>query len=273
LRKFITELQYVLERFEFGTIIGRVKPVFTMRVTQTTDETSESAVVRQVMIVDDDRTTVDHLSNLLTEAGYSFATVNSGRAALQQINAQQTADLVLLDITLPDMHGLELLRRLRERSFVPIIVIVDENLERSKVAALEMGADDVMINPFSGEELIARIGALFRRIQLTPPAETLIAVRQLELDMTRRLAVLKERKLHLTPIEYGILATLMQLAGTVITHDDLLKAVWGDTYDGGYSVLRVNISRLRQKLEENPRQPSYIVTVPGQGYIMPTHHL
>ncbi|MBC8100788.1 MAG: response regulator transcription factor, partial [Armatimonadetes bacterium] len=154
--------------------------------------------------------------------------------------------------------------------FLPVIVISGYGKDRDRVLALEAGADDYMQKPFSPDELIARVRALLRRVEWTPKPETQMVVRRLELDMPRRQATIRGRKLHLTPIEYGILALLMRKSGKVVTHDDLLRAVWGDQYRGDYSVLRVNISRLRQKLEENPRRPSYIVTVPGEGYWMPT---
>ena len=119
------------------------------------------------------------------------------------------------------------------------------------------------------DELVARVRALLRRVDWTPEPQTQLVVRQLELDMPRRQASIANKRLHLTPIEYGILVTLMRYSGSTITHQDLLMAVWGESYGGDYSVLRVNISRLRLKLEENPRFPRYIVTVPGQGYTMP----
>ncbi len=222
----------------------------------------------QILIVEDDENTAEVVSVLLADAGYHPVAVGYGMAALNEINSLNP-DLVLLDINLPDMNGLEVLRSVRTKSFLPMIVISGQGGERDKVLALEAGADDYLAKPFSPEELLARVKALLRRVEWTPKAETRVIVRQLELDMPRRQAFIRGKKLHLTPIEYGILVTLMRNVGQIITHDDMLRAVWGEQYNGDYSVLRVNISRLRQKLEENPRRPQYICTVPGQGYWMP----
>jgi two-component system KDP operon response regulator KdpE len=222
----------------------------------------------QILIVEDDDDTSEMVCSLLSEAGYTPVAVTRGDEALHEI-ANQLPDLVLLDINLPDVDGLDILRAVREQSFLPMIVISGNYRDRDKVMALEAGADDFLSKPFSPEELIARVKALLRRIEWTPKPETKLVVRQLELDIPRRYATIRGRKLHLTPIEYGILVTLMRKAGDIITHDELLQHVWGDTYTGDHSVLRVNISRLRQKLEDNPRRPAYIVTVPGQGYRMP----
>jgi two-component system KDP operon response regulator KdpE len=151
-----------------------------------------------------------------------------------------------------------------------MIVLSGHTQERDKVVALEAGADDYMDKPFSPEELVARVGALLRRVRWTPPMEPRMSLRNLELDLARRHATIRGKKLLLTPTEYDILVVLMRNAGETVTHDELLRAVWGEKFEGDYSVLRVNISRLRQKLEENPRYPTYIVTVAGQGYTMPT---
>jgi DNA-binding response OmpR family regulator len=223
----------------------------------------------QVLIVEDDDNTAEVMQTLLKDVGYRATAVESGNAALQEIT-QTVPDLVLLDLNLPDMNGLEVLRAVRMHSFLPMIVVSGAGRDRDRVLALEAGADDYMAKPFSPDELVARVRALLRRVEWTPKPETRLQVRRLEIDMPRRQASIRGKRLHLTPIEYGILAMLMRKAGKVVTHDDLLRAVWGDTYRGDYSVLRVNISRLRQKVEENPRRPTYIVTVPGQGYWMPT---
>ncbi len=223
----------------------------------------------QILIVEDDLDTAEVVAALLETAGYSTVSVETGSTALEEIQ-NSSPDLVLLDLHLPDIDGFDVLRQVREHSFLPLIILSGFSQERDKVTALEAGADDFMSKPFSPEELVARVGALLRRVKWTPIPEPRLVVRQLELDLARRQAVLRGRKLRLTPIEYGILATLMRSAGQIVSHDDLLRTVWGEQYEGDFSVLRVNISRLRQKLEENPRHPTYIVTVPGQGYTMPT---
>ncbi len=227
---------------------------------------------RQILIVEDDEDTAEVVSTLLNDAGYNTVSVERGQQALSEI-ASTAPDLVLLDLNLPDIHGLDVLKEVRTHSFMPMIVVSGFTREKDKVIALEAGADDYLSKPFSPEELIARVGALLRRIDWTPQPETKLIVRQLELDIPRRQAMIRGQRLHLTPIEYGILVTMMRNAGQLVTHDDLLRGVWGEQYEGDYSVLRVNISRLRQKIEQNARHPTYIVTVPGQGYRMPTERL
>jgi two-component system, OmpR family, KDP operon response regulator KdpE len=222
-----------------------------------------------ILIVEDDEDTAEVVSTVLSSAGFKTVAVGKGQAAIDEINTAMP-DLVLLDLNLPDIHGLDLLRSVRSYSLLPMIVLSGYGKDRDRVHALESGADDYMSKPFSPEELIARVRALLRRVEWTPRSETYLQVRNLELDVARRHAKIRGKPLHLTPIEYGILVILMRNAGQVVDHDELLHAVWGETYGGDYSVLRVNVSRLRQKLEENPRRPQYIVTAPGQGYWMPT---
>lgn len=225
---------------------------------------------RQILIVEDDDDTAEMVSTLLKDEGFSPSTVATGKSALEIIS-QSPPNLVLLDLDLPDIDGLEVLRRARERSSVPVIVISGFNKESDKVIALEAGADDYIGKPFSTEELVARIQALLRRVAWTPQTETRLVINQLELDILQRQARINGRNLDLTPVEYGLLITLMRNAGTTLSHEELLRSVWGNGYEGDYSVLRVNISRLRQKLKESSRHPTYIITVPGEGYRMPAH--
>lgn len=223
----------------------------------------------QILIVEDDDDTAEVIDTLMRDLGYETHIVENGEQALNALSVSMP-DLVLLDLNLPDINGLDILRQVRSHSHMPMIVISGFGKDRDRVVALEVGADDFLSKPFSPDELIARVRALLRRVEWTPKVETKLVVRRLELDMPRRQATIRGRRLHLTPIEYSILALLMRRAGKVVTHEDLIHAVWGDDATGDFSVLRVNISRLRQKLEENPRSPTYIVTVPGQGYWMPT---
>lgn len=226
---------------------------------------------QNILIVEDDEDTAEVVCTLLQDAGFRATAVAFGEVAVAEI-LNQTPHLVLLDLHLPDIPGIEVLRSVREHSSLPMIVLSGYGKDRDRVLALEAGADDYVAKPFSPEELVARVRALLRRVvDWSPKHETQLAVRQLELDIHRRQASIRGRRLHLTPIEYGILFMLMRHAGEVVTHDDLLSHVWGDQYTGDYSVLRVNISRLRQKLEDVPRRPAYIVTVPGQGYWMPVN--
>lgn len=221
----------------------------------------------KIMIVEDDDDTTQVVTLLLETAGYTTQSVDNAEAALAEITATPP-DLVLLDMQLPDMHGIELLKQVRENSSLPLIVLSGHTHERDKVVALEAGADDYMDKPFSPEELVARVGALLRRVRWSPSMEPKLTLRNLELDLARRKATIRGKKLDLTPTEYDILVILMRNVGQTISHDELLRSVWGDKFEGDYSVLRVNISRLRNKLEENPRFPTYILTVAGQGYSM-----
>lgn len=227
---------------------------------------------RRVLVVEDDGDTAEVVVTLLNEAGFHAVAVEDGYSALSNVAASEP-DLILLDLNLPDIPGMEVLRQVRSQSFLPLIVVSGYGRDRDRVTALDAGADDYVAKPFSPEELVARVNALLRRVDWMPQQETRLVVRQLELDIPRRQAYIQGHRLHLTPIEYGIILALMRSAGQVVTHDELLRIVWGEQYEGDYSVLRVNISRLRQKLEPTPRHPSYIVTVPGQGYRMPVERL
>lgn len=222
---------------------------------------------QRILIVEDDEETAEVVAFFLEDAGYGVITVNSGRAALATIETSDL-DLVLLDISLPDMNGRDILKTVRLNSFLPVIVLSGHSRVSDRVDALNLGADDYVVKPFIPEELIARVRVLLRRVDWAP--ETTLKVRQLDIDVANHRVFLNDKELHLTPIEYGILVTLMRRAGEIVKHEDLLSTVWGEEYKDDQAVLRVNISRLRAKVEPDQRRPEYILTVPGQGYWIPT---
>lgn len=227
-----------------------------------------SEALPRILVVEDEADTAEVICTLLHNAGYEATAVESGEEALQSMS--QNYDLVVLDIKLPDMSGLEVLRRARNESYdQPMIILSGYGTGVDRVAALEGGADDYLSKPFSPEELVARIKAIRRRVEWSPRPSTRLAVRQLELDVARRIAIVRGKRVNLTPIEFAILAHLMRNAGNVVTHEELSRSVWGENFGSDYRVLRVNISRLRQKIEEKDREPTYIITVPNVGYYIP----
>ncbi len=218
-----------------------------------------------ILVVEDDEDTAEVVASLLENEGYKVTTSGNGNQALEEINKGK-ADLILLDIDLPDSNGIEILEQARLDSQLPMIMLSGYGKEVDRVRSLENGADDYIAKPFIAEELLARIRALLRRVNWGPMASTKFRVRDLLLDLPRRQISIQGQHLLLTPIEYGILVILMKNAGRVVGHRELMDAVWGENYSDDFSVLRVNISRLRSKLEIDPRQPNYILTVAGKGY-------
>ena len=223
---------------------------------------------QRILIVEDDPDNAEIYSAMLEVEGYEVVAVDCGEDALDAIKEKEP-DLILLDVNLPDINGIDVLKTLRANSIAPTIVYSGYGKGKQSVTALNAGADDYLTKPFSREELTARIYALLRRVGWAPKQATKLQVNDLELDMPRRQVTISGENLHLTPIEYGILSTLMRNVGKVISHEELIESVWGSNYREDYSVLRVNISRLRQKVESDPRRPKYIQTVPGKGYQMP----
>lgn len=223
---------------------------------------------KRLLIIEDDVDFLTGLATLLGKAGYHVCTASTGQAGLNAFE-ESRPHLVLLDIGLPDIDGFQVIQELRQISSVPILILSGSDNDRDKVQALEMGADDYVTKPFHPQELRARIAALLRRVGWTPTPETLIEIRGLRLDIARRQVTYNGTTLHLTPIEFAILSTLMQHAGEVVSHEEMLRNVWGDHYTGDFSVLRVNISRLRHKIEAQADRPTLIMTVARKGYLIP----
>ncbi len=199
--------------------------------------------------------------------GYRFVEATTGQEGLTLAAAQQP-EIIILDLGLPDMDGLEVTRGIREWSQVPIIVLSARGQEADKIAALDVGADDYLTKPFSVGELLARLRVARRHAQRPNPEQIdpVFRVGALHVDLARRQVFVNDAEVHLTPIEYKMLTTLIQHAGKVVTHQQLLRAVWGPNYATETAYLRVYMGQLRHKLEADPARPQYLVTEPGVGY-------
>jgi len=217
----------------------------------------------RVLVVDDERSIRRFLKTSLGSQ-YTIFEATNGEEALASVAADRP-DVVLLDLGLPDMDGVEVTRHLREWSQVPIIVISVREQERDKIAALDAGADDYLTKPFGVGELLARLRAALRR-SAQVEAEPVFQSGDLLVDLGQRQVSFGGQSVSLTPTEYDLLRTLVKHAGKVLTHDQLLRTVWGTAYESETHMLQVNISNLRRKIEPDPVRPSYIITEPGVGY-------
>ncbi|HEY3313030.1 MAG TPA: response regulator [Anaerolineales bacterium] len=217
----------------------------------------------RILIVDDERSIRRFLTASLGNQ-YTVFEAATGEEALQ---AAVTAhpDLVILDLGLPDMEGAEVTRRLREWTSIPIIIVSVREREDDKIAALDAGADDYLTKPFGIGELMARIRVAMRRTA-QPENNPVFQLNELNVDLARRIVTVRSEPVTLTPTEYDILRTLIQFSGRVLTHHQLLRKVWGETYENELHLLRVNVSNLRRKIEVDASRPQYILTEPGVGY-------
>ncbi len=222
----------------------------------------------RILVVDDEPTIRRFLRASLTGHGYEMIEATTGQEALSEVVASRP-DLIVLDLGLPDMDGVEVTRRLREWTRIPIIILSVREHETDKVAALDAGADDYLTKPFGIGELLARVRAAMRHA-LQPATESVFTSGDLKVDFSRRLVSVAEREVQLTPTEYELLRILTLSAGKVLTHHQLLRQVWGAASDQDMHMLRVNISNLRHKIETDPTRPRYIVTEPGVGYRLRT---
>ncbi|HEX8684491.1 MAG TPA: response regulator transcription factor [Ardenticatenaceae bacterium] len=222
----------------------------------------------RVLIVDDDLPSVKMNSYLLREEGYEVATASNGMEALQLLE-DEPVDLIVLDVMMPMMDGHETLRQLREQYDLPVIFLSAKGETVDKVRGLELGADDYLAKPFEPAELLARVKSVMRRSDIFSKADsnTLLQLGDLRLDPVSNRVYLKDGTYEeLTPIEFRLLHALMRNVGRTLTHDQLLNAVWGYDYDGYSNQVAVYIRRLRAKIEPDPANPIYLVTVRGMGY-------
>lgn len=220
---------------------------------------------KRILVVDDEPQITRVLRRTLSAQGYDVQTAGDGEEALE-VFRQWNPNLVVTDLSMPIMGGLELCRRIRKVSQVPVIVLSVKGEERSKVEALDAGADDYITKPFGMEELLARVRVVLRRAPASVPEAQLLEIGDFIVDLEARRLTVRGTELHLTPKEYDLLVYLLRHADKVLTHRALLGAIWGGDYTGQTEYLRVFIGQLRKKIEPDPAHPRYIITEPWVGY-------
>ncbi len=223
-----------------------------------------------VLIIEDEETILNFISAVLSSNDYRVVKAATGREGLT-LAASHTPDVVLLDLGLPDIDGMEVLAKLRSWTKTPIVVVSARGHEHEKVEALDQGADDYIVKPFGTKELLARIRTALRHSSASPnsassPLDKMV-VGPLEIDYDKRSVAVNGQRIHVTPIEYKILFLLSKNAGKVLTNDFLIREVWGNYTDESHT-LRVNMANIRRKIEINPGAPQYILTEVGVGYRM-----
>jgi DNA-binding response OmpR family regulator len=223
----------------------------------------------RVLVVDDEERILDFLRSKLKVSGYEVLTASNGVEALEQVQAQEP-ELVVLDVLMPRMDGFETLKRLRTFSPVPVIILSAKGTNADKVKGLQLGADDYLAKPFSPDELIARIEAVRRR--LSPDDKRKIreqlSLGDLVVDFKKRLIMVRGKEIRLTRIEWLLLSELTQNAGSLMFYSDLLTRIWGPEYRDDIQILRTWISRLRDKVESDPNNPTLIRNIPKTGYMI-----
>ena len=230
------------------------------------------SVKQKILIVEDERSIANFISAVLTANDFDTVTAQSGKEAYSMISSH-CPDLMILDLGLPDMDGLDLLRSIREWTQLPVLVVSARTHERDKVDALDAGADDYITKPFGTSELLARIRTAIRHSLQQAAGGTLapsglLTIGDLTIDYNKHQVRLGEENAHLTQNEYKIVSLLGRHAGKVLTYDYLLKEIWGPAARGNNQVLRVHMANIRRKIEPNPAEPQYIFTEMGVGYRM-----
>jgi two-component system KDP operon response regulator KdpE len=219
----------------------------------------------RILVIDDERPIRRFLRVSLSSHGHTVFEAVTGKEALAAA-AENHPDIIFLDLGLPDMDGVEVIRLLREWSVVPIIVLSVRDQEEDKITALDAGADDYLTKPFGVGELQARMRGVLRRSVQAGKTETVFQSEQLRVDLTLRQVWVNDAEVSLTPTEYDILKLMIQNAGKVLTHRQIITKVWGAGYEEESHLLRVNISNLRRKIEIDPARPRIVITEPGIGY-------
>lgn len=220
-----------------------------------------------ILLIEDEAPIRRFLRATLGSHGYQLLEAVTAQEGLQ-LAMSRRPDLILLDLSLPDMDGILVTQHMREWSETPIVVLSARGQEHDKVAALDAGADDYVTKPFGVDELLARIRVAMRHAERAQQhgSDPIVETGGLQIDLAQRQVILEGTEIHLTPIQYHLLATLAHYAGRVVTHTQLLKEVWGPHYAGETQYLRVYMGQLRQKLEADTTHPRYLITEPGVGY-------
>lgn len=222
----------------------------------------------KILIVDDEPALVRLMSQVLGQKGHEILTASGGQEALKLLFANKP-DLVLLDVVMPGMDGWQVCKRIREVSDIPIVMLTGKHKsEEDIVMGLEYGADDYLLKPIGNKELAARVRAVLRRAEMMPKTEKKVVFNDdyLNIDVTERKVMVNGERIKLTPIEFSLLAQLLENAGRILTHRQILEKVWGWEYIDDVDYVRIYISHLRQKIEPKPNQPKYIMTESGVGY-------
>jgi two-component system KDP operon response regulator KdpE len=223
----------------------------------------------RILVVDDEERVLHFLSSKLKASGYEVITASNGVQGLEQVQFQEP-DLIVLDLLMPKMDGVEVLRELRNFSAVPVIVLTAMGADTDRIKGLQMGADDYLPKPFNPDELVARIEAIKRRINLDARLNVpeVVTLGHVIVDFKRRSISVHDKERHLPRTEWLLLSQLINNTGRLMLYEDLLTQIWGPEYRNDVQLLRTGISRLRSKLEDNPNNPKLIHTIPRTGYIL-----
>ncbi|MBO0452379.1 response regulator transcription factor [Candidatus Enterococcus murrayae] len=224
---------------------------------------------QSILLIEDDPNITDFMEVVLDQERYQLTIASNGMEALTALQTT-SIDLVLLDLGLPDIDGIDLLKILRKRMYLPIIIISARNNEEEKVKALDLGADDYVTKPFGTNELLARIRTALRHQNVQTEALAVVENKELKIDFERQLVYKKGKEIHLTKNEYRILALMFHQLGKVVTYQALMTEVWGP-YSEDSQTLRVNMSNIRKKIEQDTLKPEYLITEIGVGYRLRDH--